>query len=66
MIHLEVSWKESFILVLIEGKIQRSIIIIIMTISEHADKHSSTFMKIKISSKKIMINICFSLNKVNN
>lgn len=64
MIHLEVSWKESFILVLIEGKIQRSIII--MTISEHADKHSSTFMKIKISSKKIMINICFSLNKVNN
>lgn len=65
MIHLEVSWKESFILVLIEGKIQRSIIII-MTISEHADKHSSTFMKIKISSKKIMINICFSLNKVNN
>lgn len=65
MIHLEVSWKESFILVLIEGKIQ-SIIIIIMTISEHADKHSSTFMKIKISSKKIMINICFSLNKVNN
>lgn len=64
MIHLEVSWKESFILVLIEGKIQS--IIIIMTISEHADKHSSTFMKIKISSKKIMINICFSLNKVNN
>jgi len=64
MIHLEVSWKESFISVLIEGKIQS--IIIIMTISEHADKHSSTFMKIKISSKKIMINICFSLNKVNN
>lgn len=64
MIYLEVSWKESFILVLIEGKIQS--IIIIMTISEHADKHSSTFMKIKISSKKIMINICFSLNKVNN
>lgn len=64
MIYLEVSWKESFILVLIEGKIQS--IIIIMTISEHADKHSSTYMKIKISSKKIMINICFSLNKVNN